>query len=230
MPRKKISEGGSPNRLHNWEIMATMSFTQFVMRQSGLSASELEEQFSLGRYSESKNPKKTGRQWMSYVRGKSAMSIKELDRCCNKAEDFGWLPHYLVRYLASLDAYLEFWSAQQKLQDALTEFQTATKALSCLAFISDRRQMPSDMPNFAFTAEALTKPKQMTGDAQPTYKFEAVVQGFSADVQSLYLDPIDPTGVFKGLSLPLLSILHSPSIMRPVDPVSAQPSIALQTS
>jgi len=32
------------------------------------------------------------------------------------------------------------------------------------------------------------------------------------------------------VSLPLLSILHSPSIMRPVDPVSAQPSIVLQTS
>jgi len=34
----------------------------------------------------------------------------------------------------------------------------------------------------------------------------------------------------QSLSLPLLSILHSPSIMRPVDPVSAQPSIVLQTS
>jgi type I restriction enzyme, S subunit len=32
------------------------------------------------------------------------------------------------------------------------------------------------------------------------------------------------------LSLPLLSILHSPSIMRPVDPVSAQPSIDVQRS
>jgi len=38
------------------------------------------------------------------------------------------------------------------------------------------------------------------------------------------------TSLGNNMSLPLLSILHSPSIMRPVDPVSAQPSIVLQTS
>jgi hypothetical protein len=213
MPRKKISDGGSPNLLRKWERMATMSFTQFVTLQSGLSASELEECFSIGTYGASKNlnepPKRTGRQWMRYISGESSMSIDTLDRCCNKAEDLGWHPEYLGRervtdpgrFLAHLAAYLDFWTAQQKLSDALAEFEVTTKALSCLAFVSDHRQVRSDMPKFASTSDALAKPNHMVGDAQPTYTFEDVVSGFSSDIQNLYLDPIDPTGVFKRPSL-----------------------------
>jgi hypothetical protein len=213
MSRKKINEGGAPNLLRAWERTATMSFSQFVMRQSGLSASELEEVFSIGTHAASSNldeaPKRTGRQWMRYVRGESSLKIDTLDRFCDKAEDMGWLPDYLGRatltdpgrFLAHLTAYIEFWRTKERLHHALAELEVAAKALSCLAFVSDRRQIRSDMPRFTSTKSALDEPNTMVGDSQPTYNYEAVVRGFATDIQHLYLDPIDPTGVFKQVNL-----------------------------
>jgi len=58
-------------------------------------------------------------------------------------------------------------------------------------------------------------------DVEVAKKIEAVKAAHKINAQGI---------VYGFMSLPLLSILHSPSIMRPVDPVSAQPSIVLQTS